>query len=180
MIHVFVLNNNSIISAVIRECFSTSILLGSLDSPVQAKDQCLPELVESDAITACICTTDLCNDLASSSDTRPQQQQTTTLSPRLITQAPRNDRTFSPKRDPFSQLTTERFKSSAVTSVPFTRDNDLSSVTAGDRVLCYKCGSLFSSDGNADCTEFDDTDPNQKGFCKADEVCLMYTWQKSR
>ena len=171
------LNNNSIISAVIRECFSTSILLGSLDNPVQARDQCLPELVESDAITACICTTDLCNDLASSGDTRQQQQQTTTLSPRLITQAPRNDRTFSPNRDPFRQLTTERFKSSAVTSVPFIPDN---SVSSGARVLCYKCGSLFSSDGNADCTEFDDTDPNQKGFCKADEVCLMYTWQKSR
>ena len=36
--------------AVIRECFPTSILLGSITSPVQPKPTCTPEPVESDSI----------------------------------------------------------------------------------------------------------------------------------
>ena len=49
-----------------------------------------------------------------------------------------------------------------------------------ERVTCYKCGSLFSSDGNSDCEEFDASDASQQGLCGAGEVCLTYTWQKSR
>ena len=36
--------------AVIRECFPTSILLGSITSPVQPRPTCTPEPVESDSI----------------------------------------------------------------------------------------------------------------------------------
>ena len=38
------------ISAVIRECFPTSILLGSIDNPVEPTSTCKPEDVESDTI----------------------------------------------------------------------------------------------------------------------------------
>ena len=39
---------NSNISAEIRECFSTSILLGSLDNPVVAREDCVPEQVAAE------------------------------------------------------------------------------------------------------------------------------------
>ena len=48
--------------AVIRECFPTSVLLGSLDNPVVPRADCRAESVESESIKACICTTDLCNE----------------------------------------------------------------------------------------------------------------------
>jgi len=166
--------------AVIRECFSTSILLGSLDNPVLPSSSCSPEPVESDVITACLCTSDMCNDLSSDSEPRGiiPETRVTTLPPR-VTQDSRRERTFSPSRNPFNQFTTESFRSvtsptssPAVISVPSRNTNR--------RILCYKCGSLFSRDGNDRCTEFDESDPSQQGFCQPDEVCLMYTWQKSR
>ena len=163
---------------MIRECFSTSILLGSIDSPVTARTECSLEKVESDAISACICTTDLCNDLASSrSDTRhPARHQTTTVS--TFAQEPRHERTFSPGRD----FTTEaaavrRVTASTVIPVP-SRNSKTQSRSRG--ILCYQCGSLFSRGGNSGCSEFDDTDPSQQGFCQPGEVCLIYTWEKSR
>ena len=38
------------VSAVIRECFPTSILLGSVESPVEPTPFCAPKPVESDTI----------------------------------------------------------------------------------------------------------------------------------
>ena len=58
-------------SAEIRECFPRSVLLGSLERPVVARPSCRPELVESDTITACICTSDLCNGFQSDSTPHP-------------------------------------------------------------------------------------------------------------
>ena len=136
------------ITAVIRECFSTSILLGSLDNPVLPSSSCSPEPVESDVITACLCTSDMCNDLSSDSEPRGiiPETRVTTLPPR-VTQDSRRERTFSPSRNPFNQFTTESFRSvtsptssPAVISVPSRNTNR--------RILCYKCGSLFSRDGN--------------------------------
>ena len=118
---------------MIRECFPTSVLLGSLDSPVVASTECRPQPVESESISACLCTADLCNDL--------------------------------PGRDEASQ---------AVTAVASRRPRER------HRVSCYQCGSLFSDGGNSDCTEFDEADPGQQGLCDPGEVCLLYTWQKSR
>ena len=65
---------------------------------------------------------------------------------------------------------------------------------------CHTCGSLFSTGGNSDCAEFDAADPSQRGHCGPGEVCLLYcsalyctvlhctvlqvcllyTWQRSR
>ena len=39
---------NCNIAAEIRECFSTSILLGSLDNPVVAREDCVPEQVAAE------------------------------------------------------------------------------------------------------------------------------------
>ena len=47
--------------AVIRECFPTSVLLGSLDSPVVPSTDCQLQTLDGDDIQACICTSDLCN-----------------------------------------------------------------------------------------------------------------------
>ena len=49
--------------AVIRECFSTSILLGSIDRPIEPSNNCRPQSVEEgdDSIQACLCTDDFCN-----------------------------------------------------------------------------------------------------------------------
>ena len=155
---------------MIRECFSTSILLGSIDNPVTARTECSLEKVESEAISACICTTDLCNDL--DSDTGHPVRHSTTVS--TFAQEPRHERTFSPGRDNQFQFTTE---ASTVIPVP-SRNSKTQSRNRG--VLCYQCGSLFSRGGNSGCTEFDDTDSSQQGFCQQDEVCLIYTWEKSR
>ena len=116
---------------MIRECFPTSVLLGSLDSPVEASPDCSPQAVESDTISACLCTSNLCNHI--------------------------------PGRDSPSQ---------AVTAVSRPRERE--------RVRCHQCGSLFSDGGNSDCTEFDETDPSHQGLCQQGEVCLLYTWKKSR
>jgi hypothetical protein len=43
-------NFSSSLSAVIRECFPTSILLGSIEAPVEPTEQCSPVPVESDTI----------------------------------------------------------------------------------------------------------------------------------
>merc|ERR1712025_818668 len=46
----------------IRECFSTSILLGSIERPVVPSETCRPQPVDADdSIQACICTTDFCS-----------------------------------------------------------------------------------------------------------------------
>ena len=134
------------------------------------RSECSPEPVESDAISACLCTSALCNDL----DSGDTGAVVTTSAPRQsvrVTQQPRHERTFSPVRDnSFNQFTTASTSSSVIPA--------RSSSTRGIR--CYKCGSLFSRDGNSRCQEFDDLDPSQQGSCLHDEVCLTYTWQKSR
>ena len=76
--------------SVIRECFATSILLGSIDNPVEPRAECEPDSLESDSISACICTTDLCNGLGDDdiktevslvTTTRPRAAPTTTTAP---------------------------------------------------------------------------------------------------
>ena len=68
--------------AVIRECFPTSVLLGTIEQPVLPAPSCSPMAVETGDIQACICTTDLCSGLAGEEDTlateleaaRPRQE----------------------------------------------------------------------------------------------------------
>ena len=157
---------------MIRECFSTSILLGSLDNPVTPQGRCSPEPVESDAISACLCTSDLCNDLGSSEDISDiPRHAVVTTSPAPVTQQPRHERTFSPVRDnSFNRITTASTASSVFPAPS----------RSSRGIRCFTCGSLFSRDGNSQCQEFDEADPTQQGLCREDEVCLTYTWQKSR
>ena len=129
---------------MIRECFPTSVLLGSLESPVVASSDCQPQSVESQTISACLCTADLCNDIPGSQDS----QAGTALA------------RIDPTRRP--------------------RERERQRERERERVNCYQCGSLFSDGGNSDCTEFDEADPGQQGLCDPGEVCLLYTWQKSR
>ena len=135
---------------MIRECFSTSILLGSLDNPVTLQGRCSPEPVESDAISACLCTSDLCNDLGSSEDISDiPRHAVVTTSPAPVTQQPRHERTFSPVRDnSFNRITTAS-TSSSVFPAP-------SRSSRGFR--CFTCSSLFSRYGNSQCQEFDGAD----------------------
>ena len=47
---------------MIRECYPESVLLGSVDHPVEISQTCSPVTVETDAtIAACICREDFCN-----------------------------------------------------------------------------------------------------------------------
>ena len=137
--------------------------------------------MESDSIKACICTTDLCTGLGD------DQNRNAVSSFSRPTQAPRHERTLSPRIattqssriDQFSSRYTTQpttsFRRSQQTEPTFERRQPSS-----DRVKCHQCGRLFSRDGNSACTEFDENDSTQQGYCKVGEACLWYSWQKSR
>lgn len=103
------------------------------------------------------------------------------------TQAPRHERTLSPrivttesqKIDQFSSRYTTQpttsFRRSQQTEPTLQRQQP-----SNGRVKCHQCGRLFSRDGNSACTEFDEYDSTQQGYCKVGEACLWYSWQKSR
>ena len=141
------------------------------------KYDCHPQNVESDSIKACICTTDYCTGLEDG-----QSHSTNT-----ITQAPRHQRTLSPRIEETlspridqqsSRYTTEStssFRRISSTEASFGRQPQQSGP-----VRCHQCGRLFSRDGNSACTEFDEYDDSQQGYCKEGEACLWYSWQKSR
>ena len=92
--------------AVIRECFSTGILLGTIDDPIEPRSDCRPKNVEDDdSIMACMCTEDYCNGHESEEErtsnilNRNRNKQITTKRP-----GPRNQPTT--RRPSFSQITT--------------------------------------------------------------------------
>ena len=138
-------------SSVIRECFPTSILLGSLESPVQPQAQCEPESQEEDTISTCLCTDDLCNGIGDD-DIKTEPELVTTRLPELVsTRRPKLVTTSGPK-----QVTTKRPKE----------------VQSGG-VKCHQCGSLFpEASSTLDCVSLDPSDPQQQGECGAGEVCL--------
>ena len=139
-------------SSVIRECFPTSILLGSIDNPVQPQAQCSLTSLESDSISACICTSDLCNGVGDD-DINTELRSKVALTTSSTT--------------------------SITTTVTTTSTTTRTTVTG--RVKCHQCGSLFSgSSSNPDCASFDSSDPLQQSYCAEGEVCLWYSWQKSQ
>ena len=70
---------------VIRECFSTGILLGTIDDPIEARSDCRPKNVENDdSITACMCTEDYCNGYESDEEKASNQNQLATKRPSRI------------------------------------------------------------------------------------------------
>ena len=144
-------------TSVIRECFPTSILLGSIDDPVEPSEECNPVSVESDTINACICTSDFCNG-------------------NVDDNIDRSPSSISPERSP-SKITPK------VPQITTSRPGRKPAVTRSslERVKCHQCGSLFSSaSNNPDCDIFDESDPLQQNFCQPGEACLWYSWQKSR
>ena len=142
-------------TSVIRECFPTSILLGSIESPVEAASSCVASSLESDSISACICTTPLCNGVGGDDIRR----EVASAGPSVTSPAPR------------VRTTTTTTATTATTGVP----------SVAGRVRCHQCGSLFSgSSSNPDCDQFDPADPRQASSCAAGEVCLWYSWQKAR
>ena len=155
--------------SVIRECFSTSILLGSIDRPIEPLNNCQPQNVElgDDSIQACLCTDDFCNGLASPQDSsRSSSRRPTTTPPRaqqIQTQRPKQPSRTSPTQRP----------PQPPPQPPPRRSNS-------KQVLCHQCGSLFSgSKGNEDCEVFDGSDQSQRKYCDPGEACLWYSWQKS-
>lgn len=143
--------------SVIRECFPTSVLLGNIDNPVEPQSECSPASLESDSISACICTSDLCNGIGDDDINTAVSVITTTRRPREVTTT--------------TTTTTPR------PAAP-SRAAALQSVSG--RVKCHQCGSLFSgSSSNPDCASFEPSDPLQQSYCAAGEVCLWYSWQKS-
>ena len=53
------------ISATLRECFPTRVLLGTINNPLTPSDYCFERDITDDgsgSIKACLCSTDYCND----------------------------------------------------------------------------------------------------------------------
>ena len=44
-----------------------------------------------------------------------------------------------------------------------------------DGIKCFSCGRL----GYDECEDFDTSNPNQVKNCEKDEVCMIYSWQKT-
>ena len=59
----------------IRQCFSPSIILGSPDQPpLVPRPSCQPQTIsDSSGISACLCTSDLCNSYKTSEEKKPAQ-----------------------------------------------------------------------------------------------------------
>ena len=88
-------------TSVIRECFPTSILLGSIEDPISTEDECRPVAVESEGISACVCTNTLCNGILQDKDNQHEEGNTndvkydrnTELMTQFTTQSPAWHRT---------------------------------------------------------------------------------------
>ena len=148
---------NNIVSAIIRECFPESILLGSVEKPLKITEQCNPVNIESDgSIAACICTNDYCNDADF------------TLAPVPDEDNDKNEHNDDEVIDEIDITPNEPETTSVVST---------STSTAAPRfnkIICHQCGSLFSNK-NSNCDVFDDTDKSQQGFCEPGEACLWTT-----
>ena len=154
-----------IFSAIIRECFPKSILLGSVENPVKITEKCDPVNVESDgSIAACICTTDFCNNV---------EDHQIELSV--------NDDTLTDLEDHHEQVIDEidiNVDNVETTTVVVSTSTS-TAAPKFSRIICHQCGSLFSNK-NSDCEVFDENDKSQQGFCDPGEACLWYSWQKTK
>ena len=162
----------------VRECFSKSVLLGTLDNPLRPKETCEPSDIseEGQKVFACLCENDYCNSYRSPDEPRPSV-------PSLML----------PKEDPGlveinktligrgEQEDVSRMQSSAKIITNTNRDTVTTErqLTAARKspLRCHVCGDLFSPDTK--CEEFSVTRADQVEECEAGEVCLLYMWQKS-
>ena len=141
-------------TAVIRECFPTSILLGSVDNPVKITPTCSPVSLEQSTISACICSTELCNGEQASAGID------------------------TPDKDSDEDTVISEIDITVTEVVPEVIAESTSSPVFS-RVICHQCGSLFSGK-NPDCAVFDPGDGGQEGFCDPGQACLWYSWQKTQ
>ena len=162
----------------VRECFSTSILLGTVSDPLLPSSSCNPrdisETPTSARISACLCTSDLCNSYISPEERRELSRPATTSRPatrrttrrtttrRTTTTTRRTTRAPEPAEEPRRQS-------------GFPGRQSIHPDKPG--LQCFSCGSLLNP--NKKCDKFDRTAKSQVQTCLNDEACLMYTWQKS-
>ena len=108
-------------SAVLRECFPTSVLLGPIDNPLTAELDCnLRDISEPGPsnIKACLCTTPFCNELAddpllnevSSSKKKSSASKSSASSSRRTTKRPRTT-TRRPSRTTTRRSSFDDFRS---------------------------------------------------------------------
>ena len=167
-------------TSYVRECFSTSILLGTVSDPLLPTASCSPrdisETASSAKISACLCTSDLCNSYVSPEEARELARPATTTRP--------------PTRPPQTRRTTRRTtrrptRRTTRPPVPEEQPRRIGGLPGGrpsvhpdtPGLQCYSCGSLLNP--NKKCDEFNRTARAQVQTCLSDEACLMYTWQKS-
>ena len=160
-------------SSDIRECFSRSILLGSVDDPLVVKKTCEPQVVSEEGglpTKACLCETDFCNVGENQSESLQSEP----------TGRPNNlKRPSSPQFDNSAYLTNftttlrPRPRLTTTTPAPARSRSDLT------KVKCHQCGSLFSGSTSApDCDGFNAA-TSVKNYCKEGEACLWYSWRLS-
>ena len=123
-----------------RECFSKSVLLGTLDNPLRAAPTCdLADISEGDQkVFACLCETNLCNSFRSPGEPRPDLSEKTIEKPNILKGL------MSPGRVSSS---TPRAPGSATSKDNSQLGNSTATLPHTVRSLrCYKCGDLFNPD----------------------------------
>ena len=190
-------------TAYVRECFSTSIVLGTVDDPLVAKPYCDPLDISENSIskvTACLCETDLCNAYRSGSEKRLSQVNsesarrnssdrdkfpTTPASRRQQdgrqSNSQKSDRRSNGQQNIGRQSGSQRNREIEETprSQSAPKRQSAKQVVHPDKagLQCFSCGSLLNPD--AKCESFSRTNISQTQTCLKDESCLMYTWKKS-
>ena len=86
----------------IRQCFSPSIVLGSPDNPLIPRTSCQPQTIsDSSDISACLCTSDLCNSHRTREEKKPDAlavQRLPQSRPSLVRQEPVREPKFSTRQ----------------------------------------------------------------------------------
>ena len=136
---------------MIRECYPESVLLGSVDHPVEITRTCNPVTVETEGtIMACICREDFCNGI--------EQE---------LTNHTAHQAGLAGSEEVLDEIEIAINESPGVRTEP------------GPGLICAECGSLFSGE-NPDCEMFDETNQTQQAVCQPGQACLYYSWQKSK
>ena len=168
-----------------RECFSTSILLGSLDRPLKPGPTCEPQDISEDgqSVFACLCETDYCNAYRSPGEPLPdptslltskqsELKPTRSSNNSLVKQADEDVTSMQQERTPVKTVPQENIASSLTTTTSTT------SLPAGP-LRCHSCGDLFNPDTVCDMKEMTDDIDESLETCDEEEVCLLYMWHKS-
>ena len=159
----------------VRECFSKSVLLGTLDNPLRPKETCEPSDIseEGQKVFACLCENDYCNSYRSPDEPRPS------LPPLLLSKEdPRPAEVNKTLMGRGEQEDVSRIQGSAkiLTNTVTTTERQVTAARKSP-LRCHSCGNLFNPEDK--CEEFSVTREEQEEECEAGEVCLLYMWHKS-